>query len=191
MALFLNIASTTWLINSDSCIEICAWCGTLSWNGSSWKSIFNLDTHSNIFRSFIRIFQFSRKYCSLPASGKFLISLFEKRFSTKGFTFFNWCIGTISGKCVFGRSEVVFRKVSFFVQKTLNKWSFWLPWWSRLLRWLEWWCWLTSTLLQRSEWYKLHPPPPPPLSFWVALSKGLFVTVICTTIILPWALSLP
>ena len=45
MALFVNIVSTSLLINSDSCIDIWAWCGTLSWNGYSWKSIFNAAIH--------------------------------------------------------------------------------------------------------------------------------------------------
>ena len=33
-------------------------------------------------------------------------------------------IGTIFGKCVFGKSEVTLRKVFFFVEETLAKWSF-------------------------------------------------------------------
>ena len=81
MAPFLSIACTSWVINSDTCIEIWAWCGTPSWNGSSWNlkwflPILNSDTHSNIFGSFARIFQFSKKYCSQVES--FLFPLSEK-----------------------------------------------------------------------------------------------------------------
>ena len=46
-------------------------------------SLCNPDTHSNIFVSFVRIFQFSEKYCSLPASGKFPFSPFGKGFVPK------------------------------------------------------------------------------------------------------------
>ena len=122
-----------------------------SWDGSSWRSVSNPDTHSNTFGSFIRILQFSKKYYSLPASEKFPLPPFGKRFSTKGCTCFNWCIGTIIGKCAFGKSELILRKVSFFVEKTLAKWSFWLPWWLQLMRWLRCWCWLTSNELRRCE----------------------------------------
>ena len=90
MAPFLNISPTSRVINLDSCIDIWPWCGKLSWNGSSWKSIFNTDTYSNIFELFVRIFQFSKKYCSLSARGSFLFRLSEKRFNTKGCTCFNY-----------------------------------------------------------------------------------------------------
>ena len=80
--------NTSWLINLDSCFDIWAWCGTLSWNGSSYKSI-NPDTHSNIFGSLLRIFQFSKKYCSLPATENFPISPFRRRCTTRECTCFN------------------------------------------------------------------------------------------------------
>ena len=78
MVTFPNIVSTFWLINSDSCVDIWAWCGTLSWNGSSWKSIFNSDTHSNMFGSFFRIFQCSIVFVQVESflflySGKGLV----------------------------------------------------------------------------------------------------------------------
>ena len=69
---------TSWLINSDSCIDIWAWCGTLSWNSSSWNAIFNPDTYSNIFGSFVRIFQFSRKYAVFLQVKSFLFPLSGK-----------------------------------------------------------------------------------------------------------------
>ena len=78
MAPFLNTASTSWLINSDSCIDICAWCGTVSWNGSSWKSIFNLDMHSHIFGSFVRISQFSRNIAVFLQVESFLFPFLRK-----------------------------------------------------------------------------------------------------------------
>ena len=151
---FVNIASTSWLINSNSCIDIWAWCVTLSCKGSSWKSIFNPETHSNIFELFFSILKFSKKYHSLPENWKIPIFPFGKRFSSKRCTSFNWWIGTISGKCVFGRGEAMLKKISFFVEETLTEWSFWLPRWLRPLTWLRWGCWLTSTELQHCEWYK-------------------------------------
>ena len=182
MAPFLSIACTSWVINSDTCIEIWAWCGTPSWNGSSWNlkwflPILNSDTHSNIFGSFARIFQFSKKYCSQVES--FLFPLSEKDLVPKDARF-NWYIGTISGKCVFGRREVVLRKVSFFLEETLTKWSL-TPWWLRPLRCLGWWFWLTSTVLRRCKWYKSFPIL---LLQWEVLSKRAFVTVTHTNLLI-------
>ena len=103
IAPFLNIGSTSWLINSDSYIDIWAWCGALSWNGPPWKFIFNPDTHSDIFGSFVRI---SQSPCG-------------KRFSAKGCTCFNWCIGKISGKCVFGKGELSWERFPSLLRKLL------------------------------------------------------------------------
>ena len=82
MTPFLNIASTSYLINSDSCIDTWAWCGTLSWNGHSWKSIFKPNTHSNIFGSFVRISNFLKNTAVFLQVESFLLtwSCVEKDF---------------------------------------------------------------------------------------------------------------
>ena len=141
-------------------------CGSLSWNGSSWKSIFNPDTHSNIFESFVRIFQFYKKYCSIPARGKFPFSPIGKRFSTKGCKCFSWCIDEISGKCVFGRVSLYWERFPSFLRKLLPNGL------------LGWWCWFTSTEVRNCEW---HKSPPHPAYVMRGLSKGPFVTVTHAT----------
>ena len=79
MALILSWI-TSWLINLDSYIDIWAWWRSISWNVFTWKSIFNPDTHPNIFGLLVWIFefQFSKRYFSLPTCRKFPISYFGK-----------------------------------------------------------------------------------------------------------------
>ena len=152
-------------------------------------SLCNPDTHSNIFGSFVRIFQFSEKYCSLPASGKFPFSPFGKRVCTKGSTCFNWYSGTVSGKCVFGRGEVMLRKVSLFFEETLTSWSFWLPWFLRLE--------MIKMMMLIDLYWTLTLKIRIPLPHFASAMRGSFDRAFChcsshdSSVILCWTLSLP